>query len=129
MLAGTSAGTADTLRVVAPKPSPTDEALPSPAETETTSRSSANGGAHSPEKLPPWRDLQRKGAFITPDDPEAKRKTRDKMRFKVRRAQKRWREKQEAMAKDVQPESKDEDDSEADVEAVASMLTDLSNDI
>nr|VWP01529.1 Kexin (EC (KEX2 protease) [Ganoderma boninense] len=94
-------------------------------KTETTSTLSANGGHETPEKIPPWRDLQRKGAFITPDDPETKRKTRDKMRFKVRRAQKRWREKQ---AKDTQSESKD-DDSEADADAVASMLLGSPNDI
>ncbi|PIL33396.1 hypothetical protein GSI_04017 [Ganoderma sinense ZZ0214-1] len=96
-----------------------------PVKAETTSTLLANGAHDTPEKIPPWRDLQRKGAFVTPDDPETKRKTRDKMRFKVRRAQKRWREKQ---AKDTQLESKDDDDSEADADAVASMLLG-SNDI
>ncbi len=116
VLGRAGAGTVD-----APESSPAHDA-PGLTKPETTSRLSANGGIHTPEKMPPWRDLQRKGAFVTPDDPEAKRKTRDKMRFKVRRAQKRWRGKQEAMAKDTRPESKDDDDSEAEVEAVALML-------
>ncbi|KAI1784499.1 hypothetical protein LXA43DRAFT_1066682 [Ganoderma leucocontextum] len=130
VLSGIGVGTADTLRVAVPETSQADDAS-SPTKAEMTSKFSANGGIRTPDRIPPWRDsdLQRKGAFITPDDPETKRKTRDKMRFKVRRAQKRWREKQEAMTKDTRLDSHDDDDSEADVEAVASMLVSPSNDI
>lgn len=123
-------GTADVSRAVVPESPPANDTSGPTQAAAATSVLSANGGDDTPEKTPPWRDLQRKGAFITPDDPEAKRKSRDKMRFKVRRAQKRWREKQGATAKDTQPESKDDDDSEADADAVASMLLgSSSNDI